>query len=121
MRDLSNSRHRSSSDAVVIFHPPRLPPPSNLWIHSQQRQNICGPVSYSRPKYLDLLRLTKKDEKNLPKAQSSEKEDEKGHHMFLMDDLKNLVEMPSEHEKADRAVFAQNLMLSLLQNEKFQP
>lgn len=136
MKDLSNSRRGSTSqnqpsDAIIIFHPNRLrslqqqqqqqrQSHANLGFHLQQ-QNICGPVSYSAARFLDFLRLTKKDEKNLPQAQPKKEENAEEHHMFLINDSKNESHENFEHENADRALFVQNVMLSMLQQQEFQP
>lgn len=132
MRNVSNSQRGSArriflpSDSIIILHSNRL---SSEEQHQNthlgfrlQRNVVCGPVSHSQPKFLDFLRLTKssKEEEDSPKAKI---EDEK-RHMLLMDNLKNVGEKPpekSETEKADRAVFAQSIMLSMLHHEKFQP
>lgn len=138
------SRRRASSSNPIIILPvanrqqnansnrsqiplPSPPPRSRL------PENILGPVSYSQMKYLNLLKRLKKSHEEKNDATEGQKvkmktvdENANGRHVFLMDNsikLQEYTQEITESERADRALFTQSIMLSMLQleNKNFQP
>lgn len=106
-------RQRNVNSNLDIFPSIPLPPP---------QRNIFGPVSYAQLKFLNLLNPPKKSDATSSEVKEAKEENANGQHVFLMDSSRNFVgensREISESEKADRALFAQNIMLSILQQQE---
>lgn len=126
----SSRRTISPTDSIIILPANRLSfqqpqqQNANSSHGSFQTRNVFGPVSYPQLKYLNLLQPPKKLEENAAtkgqKVKEAEDENANGRHVFLMDNSKNFEEHSqeiTETERADRALFTQDIMLSLLQPE----
>lgn len=127
--ETSSTRTISTTDSIIVLPTNRLslpqPQNANSSLGIFEPRNIFGPVSYPpQLKFRNLLQPPKKLEKNAKtkrqKVKKAEDENANGRHVFLMDNSKDLGEHSqeiTETKRADRALFMQKIMLSLLQKK----
>ena len=124
----SSRRTVSTTDSIIVLPTNRLSLPQQQNANSSLgifQPRIFGPVSYPPQLKFDLFQpFPEKLEKNAAtkgqKVEKAEDENANGRHVFLMDNSKDFGEHSqeiTETERADRALFMQKIMLSLLQKK----